>query len=63
MFCNNCGVQFEGNQQLCEKCRSVKKGKAERSNLNLFLALAVGFALAAAYSYLMFTSYLGVTQP
>lgn len=59
MFCNNCGAQFEGNQQLCEKCRSVTRGKAERSNLNFFLALAIGFALAAAYSYLMFDFVFG----
>jgi hypothetical protein len=59
VFCNSCGAQFEGSQQLCEKCRGVTQGKPERSNLNILLALAIGFALAAAYSYLMFDFVFG----
>jgi hypothetical protein len=59
VFCNSCGAQFEGNQQLCEKCRSVTQGKAGRRNLNFLLALVIGFALAAAYSYLMFDFVFG----
>jgi hypothetical protein len=59
MFCSSCGAQCEGNQPLCENCRGVKQGKAERGNLNFLLALAVGFGFAAAYSYLMFTFLFG----